>query len=63
MPAHRRHVPIEQREGTDQCAGHRGQRGTDVNGCFAELSFALSTLAGVPTLPQAFVIVIFLGLL
>ena len=38
-------------------------RGTDANGCFVERSFQLSMLAGVPTLPQGFVIVIFLGLL
>lgn len=38
-------------------------RGTDANGCFSELSYQIVGLAGVPTLPQGFVIVIFLGLL
>ena len=38
-------------------------RATDVNGCFTELSFVMSILAGVPTLPQAFVVVMLLGLL
>ena len=38
-------------------------RGTDANGCFAERSFQIVMLAGVPALPQAFVIVMLLGLL
>ncbi|MDO8680023.1 MAG: putative Ig domain-containing protein [Acidobacteriota bacterium] len=38
-------------------------RATDANGCFVELPYTMAILAGVPTLPQTFVIVIFLGLL
>lgn len=38
-------------------------RGTDANGCIGELSYPIAILAGVPTLPQAFVVVMLLGLL
>ena len=37
-------------------------RGTDVNGFFAELTFTTSIVTGVPTLPQAFVLLLALGL-
>ncbi len=37
-------------------------RGTDANGCFAELPFTLSVTTAVPTLPQAFVLLLALGL-
>jgi hypothetical protein len=37
-------------------------RGTDANGCFAEPSYTMSIASAVPTLPQAFVALIALGL-
>jgi hypothetical protein len=37
-------------------------RGTSANGCFAQLSFTMFALAAVPTLPQAVVILLGLGL-
>ena len=37
-------------------------RGTDASGCFAELTFTTSIVTGVPTLPQAFVLLLALGL-
>jgi hypothetical protein len=37
-------------------------RVTDANGCFAERSFTMVVAAGVPTLPQAFVLMLALGL-
>ena len=37
-------------------------RGTSANGCFAQLSFTMFALAAVPTLPQAVVMMLGLGL-
>jgi type VI secretion system secreted protein VgrG len=37
-------------------------RGTDANGCFAERAFTMSPTAAVPTLPQAFALLLALGL-
>ena len=37
-------------------------RGTDVDGCFAQRSFTIVITTAVPTLPQAFVIVLAVGL-
>lgn len=37
-------------------------RATDANGCFVELPFTLSVTTAVPTLPQAFAILLALGL-
>ena len=37
-------------------------RATDINGCFKELSFTMSIITGVPTLPQALVVLLALGL-
>lgn len=37
-------------------------RGTDANGCFAERAFTISITTAVPTLPQAFVVLLALGL-
>jgi hypothetical protein len=37
-------------------------RGTDANGCVATLSFTMSITTAVPTLPQAFVVLLALGL-
>jgi hypothetical protein len=38
-------------------------RGTDVNGCVATLSFTVLVAAAVPTLPQAFIVLLALGLI
>jgi len=37
-------------------------RGTDANGCFAERPYFLTILAAVPTLPQAFALLLAVGL-
>jgi hypothetical protein len=37
-------------------------RATDASGCFAALSYTVSIVAGVPTLPQAFAVLLALGL-
>ncbi len=37
-------------------------RGTDANGCFAELPYTMSVVTAVPTLPQAFAVLLVLGL-
>jgi type VI secretion system secreted protein VgrG len=37
-------------------------RGTDVNGCFATVAYAVAIATAVPTLPQAFVVLLALGL-
>lgn len=37
-------------------------RGTDANGCFAELPYTVTIAAAVPTLPQVFVLLLALGL-
>ncbi|MEK6192569.1 MAG: putative Ig domain-containing protein [Chloroflexota bacterium] len=37
-------------------------RGTDANGCFAEVTFTITIPTPVPTLPQAFVVLLGLGL-
>jgi hypothetical protein len=38
-------------------------RGTDANGCFAELAYTIAIATAVPTLPQAFVLLLVLGLI
>jgi Ice-binding-like/Putative Ig domain len=38
-------------------------RATDANGCFAEIPFTMVIATGVPTLPQAFVLMLALGLI
>ena len=37
-------------------------RATDANGCFAQLAYTMVVAAAVPTLPQAFVVLLALGL-
>ena len=37
-------------------------RGTDVNGCFAEVPYSLVVATAVPTLPQVFIILLAVGL-
>ncbi len=37
-------------------------RGTDASGCFAEIVYAIAVATAVPTLPQAFVLLLALGL-
>jgi hypothetical protein len=38
-------------------------RATDTNGCFGEITYALSSLVTVPTLPQAFMLILAAGLM
>jgi hypothetical protein len=38
-------------------------RGTDANGCFAELAYTIAVATAVPTLPQTFVLLLALGLI
>lgn len=38
-------------------------RGTDASGCFAELAYTIAIATAVPTLPQAFVLLLVLGLI
>jgi len=37
-------------------------RATDINGCDTELAFTMAITTGVPTLPQAYVVLLVLGL-
>ena len=37
-------------------------RATDANGCFAEITYTIVIITGVPTLPQGFVLFLALGL-
>ncbi|MCX6550271.1 MAG: putative Ig domain-containing protein [Acidobacteria bacterium] len=37
-------------------------RGTDANGCFAERTYTVLTTSAVPTLPQAFLFLLAVGL-
>jgi hypothetical protein len=37
-------------------------RATDANGCFAQLAYTMSITTGVPTLPQAFLVLLALAL-
>ena len=38
-------------------------RGTDANGCFAEIAYTIAVATAVPTLPQMFVLLLALGLM
>ena len=50
--------------GTPTAGGHFTftVRGTDANGCFAELPYAMDVATAVPTLPQAFAALLALAL-